>query len=992
MNDRTYNELKKKYSNLLEENRQLREKIRVLEAAAEQPLISNEPSENCFSSYVPADALSIETQIESHVAENTPKSREVINKHSSALQKIQLFMSLFRGRNDVYAKRWENKKGVSGYSPVCANEWRPGICFKPKVKCFKCQNKSYSPMNEAVIEAHLTGNKIVGIYPMNLDETCYFLAMDFDKDGWQKDITAVKNVCQTFKIPVAVERSRSGNGGHVWFFFEDAISASAARKFGMSLLTKAMETRHELPFASYDRLFPNQETMPEGGLGNLIALPLQKSARKQDNTVFVDDRFQPFQDQWMFLSALSRLSEQDLNSLTEKVGKGRELGLLKTETSDDDPPDDKAWIKKPPLINQADFPKSVELVKAEMVYINQKGFSQKALNRLKRMAAFKNPEFFKKQAMRMPTFNIPSVISCSEDVDGYLALPRGCEADIIDLLSDHNVTPTLIEKYHSGKPINVTFNGMLRPEQQDAVSQLIRHDTGVLCATTAFGKTVVGANLIARKKVNTLILVHRQQLMLQWKERLSQFLLIQETLPEPEKKRGRKKQVGLIGQLGGGKNHLSSIVDIAIMQSINNSGEVKDCIRNYGMVIVDECHHVSAFSFEQILKKTPARHVYGLTATPYRRDGHHPVIFFHCGPIRYHVDAKKQAETRPFAHYLIPRFTGFKASLNEDGSPLKIQTIYAQIIEDDIRNQAIISDVIECHKKGRNSLVITGRIAHAQLLAKNLTRHIPDVILLTGGMGNKKTTAVLETIKKVPVSRHFVLVATGSFIGEGFDEARLDTLFLAMPISWKGTLQQYAGRLHRLHEGKKDVQIYDYVDIHVKMLETMYGKRLKGYAAIGYMAKADNMAGSPTEIIFNKQNFFPVYVNDIKTAREEILIVSPFMTKKRVLQIMDYFKERIDNHVKVSILTRPSDEFQEDKRAGLNAIFTLLQNAGVTVLLKPGIHQKFAIIDSKIVWFGSINLLSFGYSEESIMRLVSNNIAFELSNTIDQKGKRYHGS
>jgi superfamily II DNA or RNA helicase len=987
-NDRAYNELNKKYEELLEENRQLKEKISVLEATSEQRGVSNDSSDNSFSSYIPATPLSTETQIENHVAENTSKSMEIINKHSAASKKIQLFMSLFRGRSDVYAKRWENKKGGSGYSPVCANEWKPGVCFKSKVKCFKCQNKSYSQLNEAVIEAHLTGKKIVGIYPMNPDETCYFLAMDFDKEGWQKDITAVKNVCQMFQIPVAVERSRSGNGGHVWFFFEDAISASAARKFGMSLLTKAMENRHELPFASYDRLFPNQDTMPEGGLGNLIALPLQKSARNQENTVFVDGRFQPLQDQWMFLSGLQLLSEQDLQDLTGKIGMGHELGLLKTETSDDDTPDCKPWKKKPPLIDKADFPKSVELVKAEMLFIKKKGFSQKALNRLKRLAAFKNPEFFKKQAMRMPTFNIPSVISCSEDVDGYLALPRGCESDIIELLNDHNVTPELIEKFHSGKPINVEFNGMLRPEQQDALSHLIRHDTGVLCATTAFGKTVVGANLIARKKINTLILVHRQQLMLQWKERLSQFLLIHETLPEPEKKRGRKKQVSLIGQLGGGKNHLSSIVDIAIMQSINNSGKVKDCIRNYGMVIVDECHHVSAVSFEQILKKTPARYVYGLTATPYRRDGHHPVIFFHCGPIRYQVDAKKQAETRPFAHYLIPRFTSFKASLDEDGSPLKIQAIYSQIIEDDIRNQAIISDVVECHKNKRNSLVITGRIAHAKLLTKNLTRHIPDVILLTGGMGTKKTAAVLETIKKLPGNRHFVLVATGSYIGEGFDEARLDTLFLAMPISWKGTLQQYAGRLHRLHDGKKDVQIYDYVDIHVKMLETMYGKRLKGYASIGYMAKADNMADSPTEIIFNKQNFFPVYVNDIKTAQKQILIVSPFMTKSRVLQVMDYFKEQIDNHVKVSILTRPAEEFHEDKRAGLNEIFSLLQNAGVTVLLKPGIHQKFAIIDSKIVWFGSINLLSFGYSEESIMRLVSNNIAFELSNTIDQKGER----
>jgi superfamily II DNA or RNA helicase len=983
MNNPAYIELKNQYNDLLEENRQLKQKIKALEAGSKERVASNDGVTDDAFPYSQPDAVGSEAEIESNVTEYSSISKEIINKHSAASKKIQLFMSLFRGRSDVYAKRWENKKGGSGYSPVCSNEWKPGICFKPKVKCFKCSRKAYSQLNEAVIEAHLLGKSVVGIYPMNPDETCFFLAMDFDKEGWHKDVSAVRDICNTYQIPVAVERSRSGNGGHVWFFFEDRFSASAARKFGMSLLTKAMEKRHELPFSSYDRLFPNQDTMPEGGLGNLIALPLQKSARNIGNAVFIDDRFEPHEDQWAFLSGVQKLSEQQLQSLTEKLGRGNELGLLKTEIPDDDKP----WIKKQILLDKADFPETVEMIKAEMLYIKKTGISQKALNRLKRLAAFKNPEFFKRQAMRMPTFGVYPVICCSDDFKEYLALPRGCEEDVIALLNELHIRPAMIEKHHCGKTIDVEFNGELWPEQQDAANQLMRYDRGVLCATTAFGKTVVGANLIARRKTNTLILVHRQQLMLQWKERLSQFLVIHEKLLEPPKQRGRKKKISLIGQLGGGKNQLSSIVDIAIMQSLNNAGEVKDCIQNYGMVLVDECHHVSAVSFEQILKKTPAKYVYGLTATPYRRDGQHPIIFFHCGPIRYQVDAKKQAEERPFDHYLIPRFTNFRASLNEEGDPLTIQEIYSRIMEDDIRNQAIITDVVECHKKGRNSLVITGRIAHVASLGEELARHISDVILLTGGMGSKKTTAALETIEKLPNNRPFVLVATGSFIGEGFDESRLDTLFLAMPVSWKGTLQQYAGRLHRLHDGKKDVQIYDYVDIHVKMLETMYGKRLKGYASIGYMAKADNIADSPTEIIFNKQNFFPVYLNDIDTANEHILIVSPFMTQKRILQVMDHFREKIDNHVKVSILTRPAEEFQEEKRGLLNDMVILLQHAGINVLLKPGIHQKFAIIDHKIVWFGSINLLSFGHSEESIMRLVSNSIAYELSNTINTLAK-----
>lgn len=989
MNDFIYDELFKKYRALLEENEQLKSKIKELEAASDsfkprskrtqtQEVLFNEiqPAAPNNKTKKPVEKDSLEISADPSTIFSKP-----INQYSSKEDKIELFMSLFRGRSDVYARRWENKKGKSGYSPVCLNEWIPGVCQKPKIKCSKCRQKRYSKLEETVVEEHLRGDTVIGVYPMNLDETCYFLSIDFDDAGWEKDIAVLWDTCGAFKIPVAVERSRSGNGGHVWFFFKDKISAAIARKFGTSLLTYAMGKRHEISFKSYDRLFPNQDTMPKGGFGNLIALPLQKYARNKDNSIFLDKQFVPYVDQWKFLSDIQKLTEAEMVSHTTKFSKGNELGVLKSE----DPDEKKPWIKKRIELQRADFPEMIEIIVSGMLYVKKTGLSPKALNILKRLAAFKNPEFYKKQAMRMPTFNKPRVISCSEDFENYLAIPRGCEDDVHHLLKEYKVKWHRIDETNHGRSINVEFNGVLSKEQSDAVDALLEKDNGVLSAATAFGKTVIGAKLISRRKVNTLVLVHRQQLMSQWAERLSEFLLIHEALPELPIKSGRKQKLNLIGQLGAGKNRLSSIVDVAIMQSLNQGGDVNECIKNYGMIIVDECHHVPAFSFEQILKKVTAKYVYGLTATPARPDGHHPIIFFYCGPIRHMVDAKIQAEKRPFDHYLIPRFTSFRIKSAENSEELTVQEIYSELIEDEIRNEVISDDVVQCHKKGRNSLVLTARVAHVNTLTDMLKRKIPDVISLTGGMGTKKTAEILQKISSLSEKKPFVLIATGSFIGEGFDESRLDTLFLAMPVAWKGTLQQYAGRLHRLHKNKKDVQIYDYIDIHVRMLEKMYGKRLKGYSAIGYKAKIESISDSPTDIIFDEQSFFPVYVSDIENASKHVLIVSPFVTQKRVNQMMGSFKNILKKQVKITIVTRPFKDFNENKKITLEKIFSLLSDAGVNMVFKSNIHQKFAVIDEKIIWYGSINLLSFGYAQESIMRLRSGNISYELTKHITSK-------
>ena len=967
-----YKELLKKYTTLLnevdilsKENRILKEKLGISEP---------DTSKNNLS-------IGIKHQSNLHGAkiDDEPAITKVSN-HSHSIEKIALFMSLFKGRNDVYAKRWDNKKnGKSGYSPVCINLWQTGLCRKPKASCTKCENKLYAEVDVNVIENHLRGNIVVGMYPMLPDETCFFLTIDFDDGNWQKDISALRNVCEEFNIPVTVERSRSGNGGHLWFFFENPIPALLARKLGTAILTYAMSKRHEIKFKSYDRLFPSQDTLPKGGLGNLIALPFQKTARKDSNSEFVDENFESFSDQWAFLSTLRKISKSEVENLIIELCKGNELGELKAEEEEQKP-----WDKTKPVtkLNKSDFPKHIEVVKANMLFIPKAGISQRALNRLKRLASFKNPVFYRNQAMRLPTFGHPRIISCADETEKYLCLPRGCDGDLCAFFENIKIDVNFIDKTNSGKPIKVEFNGQLRGEQPLALEQMLQNDTGILSGTTAFGKTIVGIKLIAEKKVNTLILVDKISLLSQWKEKLSQFLIFNEKPPETGTKKGRKRSI--IGQLGSGKNTLNGIVDVAIMQSISRQGEVKDCVKNYGMIIADECHHASAINYENILKTTDAKYVYGLSATPNRKDGHHPILFMQCGPVRYRDDAKEQAEKRPFDHYIIPRFSPLRSPMDKDEQEITIQDLYSEIVDHEVRNQLLIDDVVNSYENGRNCIVLSLRTSHVEHLSRKIKEKCPDVLTLMGKMGKKATREVFKQITDTPADKNIILVATGHFIGEGFDEPRLDTLFLAMPISWKGTLQQYAGRLHRLFESKNEVQIYDYIDIHVRMLEKMYQKRLKGYAGMGYKVKANNLHSALPDIIFDNNNFLPVFSNDIANSVNEILIVSPFVKKRRTSLMLQHLQNALDKKTKITVMTRPVNDFKEKDRQALQNTLDLLKCNGINLILKTNIHQKFTIMDQRIVWYGSINFLSYGSSQESIMRIESSNIANELLKRIDE--------
>lgn len=767
-----------------------------------------------------------------------------VNHRSPSATKIDLFRSFFRGREDVYPRRFESRRtGKSGYQPACGNEWVRGVCEKPRIKCFDCAQRRFLPVTDETVRWHLSGQNeegcdfVMGVYPMLRDETCFFLAVDFDKSAWREDATAFISTCQDWNLSAALERSRSGQGGHVWLFFSEPIPAALARRLGAAILTETMEKRPDVGLDSYDRFFPNQDTLPKGGFGNLIALPLQKRARACGNTLFLDKNNQPHPDQWGTLSTLQKIDRKTVEDIVHGAErKGRIVGVRMALTDDDDEP----WTTPPsgrrPLLVDGPLPDKIEITLSDHIYIPKQGLPPGLRNRFIRLAAFQNPEFYKAQAMRLPTYDKPRIIGCAEDHPRHLALPRGCLEDVQFLCKNLHIKAPIQDERSTGTSLDVAFAGTLRPEQEKAALAMLAHDTGVLSATTAFGKTVLAAWLIAQRAVNTLVIVHRRQLLEQWLERLSSFL------NTPKLK---------IGRIGGGRHKPNGSLDVAIIQSLVRKGVVKDCMADYGHIVVDECHHLSAQSFERVVRKAKAKYFTGLSATVTRKDGHHPIIFMQCGPIRYRVDAKSQAAKRPFTHTVHVKTTSFWPTKAADtDARLHFQSLYDELIADEQRNQLICDDVLTAIAHGRSPLVLTERKQHLDNLATRLIPKVQHVVALSGGESPKKIRAMAERLSAIPDDEQRVLLATGRYIGEGFDDPRLDTLFLTLPVSWRGTIAQYVGRLHRLHDRKHEVRVYDYADLNVPMLARMFDRRCRGYEAVGYtiLVPASAVPGWPPDV------------------------------------------------------------------------------------------------------------------------------------------------
>jgi superfamily II DNA or RNA helicase len=679
------------------------------------------------------------------------------NGPSSTQEKVALFRHLFRGRDDVYALRWQsNSNGRSGYAPACANEWRPGICEKPRISCRDCNHRELLPLSDAAIYGHLAGDHTIGLYPLLDNDHCHLLAVDFDEQDWRDDARAFLRSCRELAVPAALEISRSGDGAHVWVFFEEAVSAREARQLGAALISHTCNATRQLQLSSYDRLFPNQDILPKGGFGNLIALPLQKEPRQRGCSVFVDDDLQPYPDQWAYLAALRRLSVAGLQTLIQSAtGGGHPLDLAFIDEEDLATP----WKSAVPLSRlRGPLPTSLTLTLADRLYMERSSLPQPLLNRLIRLAAFANPAFYKAQAMRLSVWDKPRVIGCAENFPQHIALPRGCLEPVQTLLQEQGISWELVDERQNGTPLELVFTGELRGDQEAAVDAMLRHDIGVLQAPTAFGKTVVAAAILARRGVNTLVLVHRAELLRQWQERLHTFLNV---APEA------------IGCIGGGKAKPTGQLDIAVMQSLVRKGEVNPLVQTYGQMIVDECHHIAAASFEAILRQVKARYVLGLSANLVRRT--------------------HQLEGLP--------------------TDLPIQELMRRLAEDPRRTERIVEEALTCWGDGRSLLLLSERIDHITTIAAALAGEVPNLFLLHGRLSARQRSATLAALEALPPDAPRSVLATGRLVGEGFDHPPLNTLLLAMPVSWKGTLQQYAGRLHRQQSGKTSVRIIDWLDL-----------------------------------------------------------------------------------------------------------------------------------------------------------------------------------
>lgn len=746
--------------------------------------------------------------------------------------KVDLFASLFVGREDVYSVRWESKTGKSGYSPVCENQWKPGICQLPRIKCSDCLHRKYSPMAPSVLESHLRGEKVVGLYPLLPDSSCLLLAFDCDGHDWLADSQAILATIRGWGLAGYLERSRSGDGAHVWIFFTAPVQARMARLLGTAILTKTMESRPEIGLRSYDRMFPNQDWMPEGGFGNLIALPLQKVPRAKGNSVFLDDDGVPFADQWAHLSEIRKVTPGEVaDRINDSARSGNVLDI--PAVSNDEDSEDK-WSRVPEMsdgllavssahsspstlgtvIVRLDGEVSVPLVNEE-----DKPLPASVKNRLIRLAAFQNPEFYQAQRLRLNTHLIPRVIGCAVEDSGWLKLPRGLHSELISCLDEMGGKPDVQDERNTGSPIEVNFQGTLRDDQKKVLNTVLANETGIVSAPTGFGKTVLACSVLASRKVNTLILVHRSQLLDQWRTQLQSLLGL------------KRKEIGVIGK---GTRRPTGRIDVATIQSLYQNQKVDPLVAEYGQIIVDECHHVSAFSFEQVLRTASARFVLGLTATPIRRDGLHPIMFMQCGPLR--VKVKRDKSNAAHRQEVVWRSIPSSPALSTE---MGMTDLYAVLAQNEKRTECVVEDVLGCLAEGRFPLVLTERKAHLDSIHKGLlAKSDASIAVLYGGQG-KKARAEAMALAEAKDGTQRVVLATGKLVGEGFDLPDLDTLLIALPISWRGTLQQYVGRLSRITATKSLVRVIDYEDLGHPILSKMAERRRAGYKMLGFRPQTE---------------------------------------------------------------------------------------------------------------------------------------------------------
>ena len=904
------------------------------------------------------------------------------------------FYSMFWGREDVFAKRGKN----GGYFPQCDNRWEHALCPKQrgdkKYPCDECENRCWTKLDPKTVKKHLFGYKedgtdVIGIYPLHENGTVRFIVYDFDNhekgseqtdfanfdNEWQDEVNALRRICEANGIKPLVERSRSGRGAHVWIIFSCPVNATIARNFGFMLLDKGMMSYNLKTFKYYDRMYPCQDSA--NSLGNLIALPLQGGALKDGNSAFVDENWNAYPDQWSQVYRDDiRLSIDDINRYMEKWQAELTSNNSYSILSNSQDKRVKPWKKHDAFVKE-DVVGMLHITLSDGIYVDTLNIAPRLQNQIRSLAAFDNPEYIKRLRMHKSNYYQFQAVYLGKDIDGYIKLPRGLYEEIISECKNSDIPYDLVDEREKGIPINVAFNGELKEEQKVAVEKLLSYYNGVLSATTAFGKTVVSSYIIAKKRVNTLIILQSKDLLEQWVESLHKFLVIDEEPPIYKTKTGReKRRDDVIGRLASGKDALTGIIDVAMVGSLYAKGNYHKMLNKYGLIIYDECHHVASNTATNVMQKVNARYVYGVTATPKRSDNLDKEIFMLIGPIRHSYTAIERNQRSGIPHIVIPRYTR-TVRINEDKND--VNALYKLVSNSPDRNDMIVSDVKEAVKNGKTPVILTRFKEQAKMLYDRLSAEEENVFLMYGDNTDKENTEIRNRLKTVSDKERLILIATGQKIGEGFDFPRLDTLMLAAPVSFDGRLEQYLGRLGRDYPGKESVVVYDYVDSHIGMFERMYSKRLRAYKEIGFTVETDVVHNKQSvNSIYTSDNYIDIFERDLVEANERIIISSPDIEIRKIDRLLSIIKKRQEIGVKVTVITTNPDEVKFGKSFFFSSMITTLIASGVEVVERDEVEEHFAVIDSDIVWHGGMNLLGRDDAWDNLMRIKSEKVASEL--------------
>lgn len=912
-----------------------------------------------------------------------------IHQEDSAEDKASFMLDLFNPRKDIFATRERNKDGNIVYYPRCKNLWQDGCYRKNKDKnslpCKDCpMNEKMGLIPDIIINGNFRntseyGKGAIGIYPLKPGNITRFVAIDLDEEDWKEAAKSILITARQLGIAMSVERSFSGNGAHLWTFFSEDIPAIEARKLAILLIDKTREYNSSLSMKSYDRLFPSQDALSEKGYGNLILLPLVASAVNRGCTLFLDDEFNPYplKEQIPYLSSLHRHSASEIQAFIRSMEK-EEFRLSNLSEEQMNP----SWNKWIPRISNEDIIQPLIIYRSTGLSFDKKALSPKAQETLRRIGTISNPLYYKELMKRDGHYTgIDSSIPLFEENSRVLKLPRGLYGIITGLFDSLKIQYIIEDHRISKTNLTATFTKKLKPYQEEAVDRTRKADCGIIAAPTGSGKTIMALAIIAEKKERTLIIVNSKALLEQWQQAIEESLII-ETKPDQEiSTRNHKTNYSPIGTLEGSKgNRMKGIIDIAMLQSLSSRiDDGESIVSKYGLIIVDECHHIAAEKFREVLRHMNARYVYGLSATPRRADGLERIVFAECGNTLFTYDAAKLAYSRGLAQYFIPRF--LHTVLSDSHKHISFTEILNDIAIDKERNAIIAEDIAKAFYNGRFILVLTRRIEQNKEIGKYLWQRNISNIILSSTMKQKEINGILHELKSS--ANRTVLIATDKLLGEGIDIPLLDTLFLASPFMQESAIQQYAGRISRENEGKKNTLIYDYADFLIPRLSYMYLKRLSVYRKLGYVPLTETDKPN-TEMLFDDISFIDTFISDIQNASKTIEIAASYIASSNITnRILNVLSEALTKNVTVTIIHNERTE----NSSGFQSMAKRIAEYGIKIESSNTVNNH-AIIDGFICWYGDFSLLGQSIRTQqkedrrSILRILNKDVVNCFKNNL----------